>query len=85
LTGYDAGKKVKGDKIHALVDTQGLPLGIVIHSAGVQDRDGAVLVLDKIRNNFPWPELLWADSEYNANQVDASVAKVPSLRIEIVK
>src|ERR1019366_8509505 len=87
LTGYDAGKKVKGRKIHALVDTQGLPLRIVIHSAGVQDRDGAALVLDKIRNSFPWLELLWADSGYNAHQVDAAVAKVPSLplRIEIVR
>jgi hypothetical protein len=52
LTGYDAGKRVKGHKIHALVDTQGLPLRVVIHSAGVQDRDGAVLVLDKIHNSF---------------------------------
>lgn len=58
---------------------------IVIHSAGVQDRDGAAFVLDKIRNSFPWLELLWADSGYNAHQVDAAVAKVPSLRIEIVK
>ena len=69
---------MKGRKIHALVDTQGLPLRIVIHSAGVQDRDGAALVLDKIRNSFPWLELLWADSGYNAHQVDAAVAKVPS-------
>ena len=76
---------MNGRKIHALVDTQGLPLRIVIHSAGVQDRDGAALVLDKIRNSFPWLELLWADSGYNAHQVDAAVAKVPSLRIEIVK
>jgi hypothetical protein len=30
LTGYDAGKMVKARKIHALVDTQGLPLRIVI-------------------------------------------------------
>jgi len=76
---------VKGRKIHALVDTQGLPLRVVIHSAGVQDRDGATLVLDKIRNSFPWLELIWADSGYNAHQVNAAVAKVPSLRIEIVK
>jgi transposase len=76
---------VKGRKIHALVDTQGLPLRVVIHSAGVQDRDGAALVLDKIRNSFPWLELIWADSGYNARQVSAAVAKVPSLRIEIVK
>lgn len=76
---------MKGRKIHALVDTQGLPLRAVIHSAGVQDRDGAALVLDKIRNSFPWLELVWADSGYNAHQVDAAVAKVASLRIEIVK
>ncbi len=57
----------------------------VIHSADVQDRDGAALVLDKIRNNFPWLELVWADSGYNAHQVNAAVAKVPCLRIEIVK
>lgn len=85
MTGFDAGKKVKGRKIHALVDTQGLPLRVVIHSAGVQDRDGAALVLDKIRNSFPWLELIWADSGYNAHQVNAAVAKVPSLHIEIVK
>jgi len=42
-------------------------------------------VLDKIRNSFPWLELLWADSGYNAHQVDEAAAKVPSLRIEIVK
>lgn len=83
--GYDAGKKVKGRKIHALVDTEGLPLRAVIHSAGIQDRDGAALVLDNIRNRFPWLELVWADNGYNAWQVEAAVAKVPVLRLEIVK
>ena len=29
--GYDAGKKVKGRKLHALVDTEGLPLRVVVH------------------------------------------------------
>jgi transposase len=76
---------VKGRKIHALVDTQGLPLRVLIHSAGVQDRDGAALVIDKIRASFPWLELVWADNGYNAHQVDAAFAKVPALRIEIVK
>lgn len=76
---------MKGRKSHALVDTQGLPLRVGIHSAGVQDRDGATLVLDKIRTSFPWLELVWADSGYNAHQVNAAIAKVPSLRLEIVK
>ena len=83
--GYDAGKKVKGRKIHALVDTEGLPMRVVVHSAAIQDRDGAALVLDKVRRRFPWLELIWADSGYNAWQVEAAVAKVPVLRIEIVK
>ena len=83
--GYDAGKKVKGRKIHALVDSEGLPMRVVVHSAAVQDHDGAGLLLDKIRHRFPWLELIWADGGYNAWQVDAAVAKVPSLRMDIVK
>jgi hypothetical protein len=31
---------VKGRKLHTLVDTEGLPLRVVVHSAGIQDRDG---------------------------------------------
>jgi hypothetical protein len=31
-----------------LVDTEGLPMRVVVHSAAIQDRDGAGLVLDKI-------------------------------------
>jgi putative transposase len=81
--GYDAGKQVKGRKIHALVDSEGLPMRVVVHSARIQDRDG--LVLDKIRRRFRWLELIWADGGYNAWQVEAAVAKVPLLRLEIVK
>lgn len=83
--GYDAGKRVKGRKIHALVDTEGLPLRVVVHSAGMQDRDGAALVLDRIRNRFPWLELIWADAGYDARQVKAAVDKVPVLQMEIVR
>lgn len=35
-----AGKKVKGRKRHLLVD-EGFPLRLVVHSAGLQDSDGA--------------------------------------------
>lgn len=83
--GYDAGKRVKGRKIHALVDTEGLPLRVVVHSAGLQDRDGAALVLDRIRGRFPWLELVWADAGYDARQVEAAVAKLPVLRMEVVR
>ena len=45
--GYDAGKKVKGRKIRALFDTEGLQMRVVVHSAAIQNRDGAGLVLDR--------------------------------------
>jgi len=83
--GYDAGKKIKGRKLHALVDVEGLPLRVIVHSAGMQDRDGAGLVLDKIRQRFPWLEVVWADAGYNAHQVVDAVAKSACLRLEIVK
>jgi putative transposase len=60
-------------------------LRVIIHSAGIQDRDGAALVLDKIHARFPWLELVWADGGYNAHQVDATAAKIPNFRVEIVK
>ena len=46
---------------------------------------GPGLLLDKIRRHFPWLALIWADCGYNAWQVDAAVAKVPRLLLEIVK
>src|SRR5207244_7751107 len=41
--GYDKGKQVKGRKRHLVVDTLGLILAVVVHCAGIQDRDGARL------------------------------------------
>ena len=35
--GFDAGKKIKGKKRHILVDTRGLLLIAIVHSAGIQD------------------------------------------------
>lgn len=43
--GYDAGKKIMGLKHHAMVDTDGRALELLVHGADVQDRDGAVPLL----------------------------------------
>jgi transposase len=83
--GYDAGRRVKGRKIHAVVDSERLPMQVGVHSAAIQDRDGAGLVLHKIRQRFPWLELIWADGGYNARQVEAAVGKAPPLRMAIVR
>jgi len=39
--GKDAHKKVNGRKRHLVVDTLGMVVAAVVHSAGIQDRDGA--------------------------------------------
>jgi len=44
-----------------------------VHSAAIQDRDGARFVLDKIRRRFPWLDLIWAEGVDSAGQVDAAV------------
>ena len=38
--GYDAGKKVSGIKRHIIVDTEGLPHGILVTTADKTDRQG---------------------------------------------
>jgi putative transposase len=68
--GYDAGKKVNGRKRHIIVDTLGLLLAVVVHSAQLQDRDGAKVVLAKLTGRFPRLKLLWADGGYAGQLVD---------------
>ena len=85
--GFDAGKIVNGRKRHLLVDTLGLVLIAVVHSAGLQDRDGARLVLQKLAHQFTRLVLIWADGGY-AGQLVSWVQQIRSFRrvhLEIVK
>jgi putative transposase len=52
------------------VDTLGLVWAVVVHSAGIQDRDGAKLVLRKVRGKLPRLERIWADAAYRGGLVD---------------
>src|SRR6476469_553304 len=54
IRGFDAGKKIKGRKRHIVTDTQGNLVGLVVHEASIQDRDGAPRVLASIRSRYPW-------------------------------
>jgi putative transposase len=62
--GYDAGKKVNGRKRHVLVDTLGLLLAVVVLPGNIQDRDGAKVLLAKVRKRLPRLRLIWADGAY---------------------
>jgi transposase len=93
MVGFDAGKRIKGRKRHLVTDTLGLMLRIEVHSAGMQDRDGAALamvlepmadngsLLDRITRRFPFIERFFADAGYRGPRV-ADAAPRP---VEIIK
>lgn len=67
--GYDAGKKITGRKRHIAVDTLGLLLAVVIHSADWQDQDGAVWVINKLSEKFRRLKVIFGDSAYGRNNL----------------
>ena len=68
--GFDAGKQTAGRKRHILVDTLGLLLLVVVHSAGVQDRDGARKVLSPLAHCLTRLRKIWADGIYTGDLAD---------------
>lgn len=60
--GYDAGKRIKGRKRHIVTDTVGLLVGLEVHSAGIQDRDGAPEVLKAVAARYPMLRHIFAPS-----------------------
>jgi putative transposase len=84
--GYDAGKKINGRKRHLLVDTLGLILAVVVHSAGVQDREGAKLLLPALLN-FGWVRIIFADAGYAGELLHWVADLIPGrgLTLQIIK
>ncbi len=79
--GYDAGKKAWGRKRRALADTDGRALVLRAHPASVQDRDGAVPLLEASRGLYPFIERAFADAGYAARRV----AEATLIVVEIVR
>ena len=69
--GYDAGKKIKGRKRHLLVATLGFLLVAVVHTARLQDRDGAELVCAEAADRYPSLRLIWVDEAYQGELEEA--------------
>ena len=67
-----------------LVDPLGLVIAVVVHSAGIQDRDGAKLVVRKIKKYVPRLKIIWADQGY-AGQLVEWVQKIVGVKLDIVK
>jgi transposase len=76
---------VLGRKRHILTDTMGLLLAVIVHSASVQDRDGAEGLLREARRSFPFIERLIGDAGYQGPKMAAAVARTGTWTLEIVR
>lgn len=68
--GYDGGKKIKGRKRHLLVDSLGLVLMVLVHSAAVDDSVGGTSLLTQAYERFSRLKLIWADHAYAGGLVN---------------
>src|SRR5947199_3513244 len=62
--GYDGGKKVSGIKRHIAVDTGGFPHAIEVTTANVTDRDGAILMAEREKENLSKVLNMLVDGSY---------------------
>ena len=85
MTGFDAGKKVKGRKRHLVVDTLGLLLAVTITAASVQDRDAAGPVVAQARTKVPGLQKVYADGAYGGQCARTLETEHPGLSVEIVR
>lgn len=93
--GYDGAKQIKGRKRHLAVDVLGLVLAVVVHSAGIDERSGAKLLMRRLSVWFPGILKVWADGGYSGNPLKEwffslfrcvlEIVKRPRKRFQIVK
>ena len=89
--GVDVFKQTNGRKRHIVVDTLGLLLVVLVHSAGVPDGSGGKLVLQRlfeqikhsVHNRWCRLKLIWADGAYE--HIAAYVRQQFGWTLEIVR
>ena len=64
--GFDGEKRISGRKRHILVDTLGLLLAVLVHSAAVHDSQRAPHLLRRIAGKVPRLQRIYADEGYAA-------------------
>lgn len=82
--GVDGGKLVRGRKRHIATDTPGLLLAVLVTAASCDDGETAPRLLAELHADaFPRLSVLWADSKYRNNNLDAWLAGQSRLRVEV--
>jgi transposase len=85
VRGYDAGKRINGRKRHIVTDTTGLLVALKVHSAGIQDRDGAPEVLAGVAARYPRLRHIFADGGYAGPKLRDALKAIGRWTVQIVK
>jgi putative transposase len=81
--GYDGGKKIKGRKHHIIVDSLGLLLAVVAHSATQHDSKAAFSVIERLKYRFPRLKTIIADGGYRGELAE-NVKKAFGWSLQVV-
>ena len=73
---YDAGKRIKGRRLHFAVDVEGFPIVVEFHAADAQDRDGAPAVILGMLEKAPEVTKLWADGGFQGPKLAAKLEEL---------
>ena len=83
--GYDAGKKVSGIKRHIIVDSQGLPHGILVTTADETDRQGALDAVGLNKQTLQNVEVVLVDGGYTGQPFALAIESLIGARVEVAK
>jgi transposase len=85
VCGYDAGKRIKASKRHIVTDRVGVPVGLGVHSAASQDRDGAPNALETVAKRYPMLRHVFADGGYAGTKLGEAHKQIGRWTLQIVK
>jgi transposase len=83
--GYDAGKKVSGIKRHIAVDSNGLPHAILVTTANVTDREGALQAFSLHTSRLSKVVSVMVDGGYTGKPFADQVKSILNADVEVAK
>lgn len=83
--GYDAGKKVSGIKRHIDVDTLGLPHAILVTTANVTDRTGAITMAEQYKDSLMSVVNFLVDGGYSGEKFATSIQELLDATVQVAK
>jgi len=83
--GFDAGKMVSGIKRHMAVDTQGLPHALLVTTANVTDREGALAMFGNAKGNLSKVVKVLVDGGYSGEKFAQSVKELIGAEVQVAK